>query len=237
MKFKSIQSILLVLCVAIVLSACSSAKPSSSGGGEASAETAMYPDIDNMLDDYDGDVSISKEHAVADVAAIIRKLDKRFRLDDYYVDVYDHNDESSTIDFMRVIGAFEMDSGYMASILSGKLDILTDHTKEISKKEIKKLRTLSDRLGVSFQPEAERTVPIEPVNGEERPSEPKELAEALQLALEQTNASPGKEAKQQRYYYYYDLESKTASILVYTEYYLDETEATSVDVYTYPLEY
>ncbi len=234
MKFKSI---LLVLCFAIVLSACSSAKPSSPGSGETSTETTMYPDIDNMLDDYDGDVSISKEHAVEDVAAIIRKLDKHFRLDDYNVDAYDHNEEMSTIDFIRVIGAFETDSGYMASILSGKLDILTDNTKEISKKEIKNLRTLSDRLGISFRPEAERTVPIEPINGEERPNEPKELAEALQLALEQTQASPEKEAKQQRYYYHYDVENKIPSILVYTDYYFDGTDATSVDMYTYPLEY
>ena len=236
MKYQKILAIVLILFSVLSLSACGATNNASNSSNPISTDASAEQGLNNILEDYNGNVSVDSENPSDSVTSIIRELNSSFQPDDYNIDVYNHNEEKVTIDYTRVIGAFVTNIGFTAIVNSGQLTSLYDHTKEISDEEIANLCALSDRLGVSFQPEAERTVPIQPVNGEERPSEPKELAEALQLALEQTQASPEKEAKQQRYYYYYDVESEKASILVYTEYYLDETEATSVDLYTYPLE-
>ena len=44
------------------------------------------------------------------------------------------------------------------------------------------------------------------------------------------------EVEKQRYHYYYDIEKDTASILVYTDYYYDDTDCLGVDFYQYNLD-
>ena len=189
-----------------------------------------YP---NLLEDYSGDLTITWENAAEEVAAVIRETKEGFQLEDYQVNFYDHNEGFATIDYTRMVGAFETDSQIIATIISGKLRFLTDITKEPSEEEKNRLLALTERLGVSRQTEEERTVSVQ--NGE-RPTGPKELTEALRLALEQTSAIPRAKPIQQRYSYYYEAESRTASILVFTDYAFDDTGATDVDVYSYSLD-
>ena len=132
-----------------------------------------------------------------------------------------------------MIGAFVTDSAYVASIRpSRKLFGLGDFTKEIPEEEIDRLLALVDRLGISQMKEAEQTLSVQET---EQLKEPKELAEALRLALEQAAAIPTAEPTQQRYAYYYEVESRTASILVSTDYRYDG-ETTAVDAYQYILD-
>ncbi|MBR4132786.1 MAG: hypothetical protein IKT99_07385 [Oscillospiraceae bacterium] len=205
------------------------------GTAEENAPEPMLIDdaFNNLLKQYNGDLSITWENASEEIAAIIRELKGDFQIEDYQVDFYDNGDGFATIDYRQIIGGFETDSIYVASIDDGKLIALTDRTKTVSEEERNRLLALTDRLGIARQTVAERTVPVRDGEG---PAEPKELAEALRLALEQTQSVPEREAYQQRYCYYYEAESKTASILVFTDYYFDDTDATGVDLYTYDLD-
>ena len=201
---------------------------------ESAPEPALIDDqFNNLLKQYNGDLSITWENASEEIAAIIRELKGDFQIEDYQVDFYDNGDGFATIDYTQMIGGFETDSIYVASIDDGKLIALTDQTKTVSEEERNRLLALTDRLGIARQTVAERTVPV---RDGERHTEPKELAEALRLALEQTRSAPAQEPYQQRYCYYYEAESKTASILVFTDYYFDDTDATGVDLYTYDLD-
>ena len=196
-------------------------------------ETIEQPDLKNLMEGYPGDPVISAENSVEEVAALLREFDETFRLDDYHVEKIDRNDGSTSIDFRRMIGAFVTDSAYVASIRpSRKLFGLGDFTKEIPEEEIDRLLALVDRLGISQMKEAEQTLSVQET---EQLKEPKELAEALRLALEQAAAIPTAEPTQQRYAYYYEVESRTASILVSTDYRYDG-ETTAVDAYQYILD-
>ena len=201
---------------------------------ESAPEPMLIDDaFNNLLKQYNGDLSITWENASEEIAAIIRELKGDFQIEDYQVDFYDNGDGFATIDYTQIIGGFETDSIYVASIDDGKLIALTDQTKTVSEEERNRLLALTDRLGIARQTVAERTVPVRDGEG---PNEPKELAEALRLALEQTRSAPAQEPYQQRYCYYYEAESKTASILVFTDYYYDDTDSTGVDLYTYELD-
>ena len=189
----------------------------------------------NLLEYYSGDVSVTKDDPMDKIAEIIQALDDGFQIGDYQANLYYHDYEKdfATADFTRMVGGIETNSQYSASIISGKIVCIMDNTKDISEKEMDRLNALVDRLGIARQTEEERTVPVQ--NGE-RPTGPKELTEALRLALEQTSAIPRAKPIQQRYSYYYEAESRTASILVFTDYAFDDTGATDVDVYSYSLD-
>ena len=87
---------------------------------------------------------------------------------------------------------------------------------------------MGEQLGISPHVDAMKSL-----SSEEPPAA---LSEALRIARELTQSSPEKEVAQQRYSYYYDIEQDRASIVVYTEYYYDDTEAMGVDLYEYDLE-
>ena len=130
------------------------------------------------------------------------------------------------IDFVRVLGGFETDSGYTARLEGNTLCSICDNTKSISPEAEAYALKISNQSGIAAKSEscdAATTEQAEP------------LAEALQLALEAAQSSPAKEVIQQRYCYYFDVENNQPCILVYTDYYYDGTEAIGVDVYTYLL--
>ena len=191
-----------------------------------------YP---NLLNDYPGDLSIRRENAVAEIEAIIQKIDQSFRLGDYYVDIWYHNEQMATAIFRRKCSGFVTEAGYQAGVMSGELSYLHERAGELSEEEKNRLAALSDRLGISNQTEAERTLSVQDAKSL---TEPKELAEALRLAREQVESSPDRAIEQQRYCYYYEVEKKAASILVSTDYIYtyDDSNPTGVDVYYYSLD-
>lgn len=189
----------------------------------------------NLLESFEGNTTIDGEDISAEVAEIIQQFDNNFNINDYKVYVYKNSDEITTIDFIRVIGGFETSSGYTAKINGNHLTSLYNNSKNISEDNIASATRLSKRLGISLPSDSEEVIVAQNANAEQTQTEPKELTEALRLAFEQTQSSPQKEAAQQTYHYYYDVENETACILVYTDYYFDGTDAMGVDLYTYNL--
>jgi hypothetical protein len=235
MTYRRAQVIIPILFFIIILIAFIVAINASFENNQNFQNVLEEQGINNILASYEGDVSMNGENDSEAVAAIIQEYDESFQIDDYNVTVYKHNDIMTTIVYQKVIGGFETDSEYIADINSGKLISLIDQTKELSEEEKNRLLDLGDRLGISSLTKAERTESVQKAEELEKPSDSKELTEALHLAQEQTQSSPTKELAQQRYRYYYEIEKKTANIIVYTEYYFDGTSATGVDTYYYNL--
>lgn len=201
--------------------------PGMSSSSSTSEEEQAPEDV---LASFRGNTNLKGEDISAEVAAIIQEIDNSFDIKDYKVAVHRSNDVMATIDYTRVIDGFETNSVYVAILYDNKLVSLYDHTKEISKSAKAGVCSLSKRLGISDQATTERGI-----MAQKEAKESKELTEALRLALEETQSSPAKEAFQQRYCYYFDAENETASILVYTDYYFDGTDAKGVDLYVYDL--
>ena len=204
-------------------------------GSQASSTFEMEAAPRNMIEDYNGDVIIDRQNILEELAAFIKKSDNSFNIEDYRVYTHENGAERTTIDLIRVIGGFETNSEFTAILNGNKLVSLYDKSKELSKEESESIIKLSNRLGISRNCESEQSIAILHENTEKMQNAPKELVEALRVALEKTQASPQKEAVRQRYHYYYDMESKKTCILVYTEYLFDGTDTMGVDFHVYDL--
>ncbi len=180
----------------------------------------------NILQRYQGNVEIVGEDSTTEIAAIIQELDSTFVPEDYKVYIHKNNEITATIDYVRMIGDFETSTGYTAELRGNTVTAIYDHSEPVSENAENQLFALSAQLE-SNNSEVKR--------GGHTQKEPKEVTEALQLALEQTQKSSQKEASQQSYYYYYDVENERACILVYTTYYFDGTDTMGVDLYQYNL--
>ena len=192
-------------------------------------------DPENILDYYCGDTTINNQNNPYEVATIIQKINLNFDISDYKVYIYNNSDEITTIDFVRLIGGFETNTGYTAVINCNKLIKLYDNTKEIKEESIVQIQNLSEQLGIDDQLGSKNEVSLLSPKTDNLNNDSEILNEALQIALENTQASPQKEAAQQRYHYYYDCNNDTASILIYTDYYYDGTDCMGVDFYQYNL--
>lgn len=180
----------------------------------------------DVLASYAGSTHIQGRDLTAEIAAILQDINSDFNLPDYTTHVYDHGSGLFTVDFVRTIQGFETNSVYSAFVEGNTVTALCDNTKAISTSEESCIKLIHDRLALT-----DGIMQAGPGDVQSR-----ELVEAMQLAMEQTQASPLKEVDGQRYYYYYDMEQKQAYILVYTDYYYDGTEAKGVDLYEYKLE-
>ncbi len=180
----------------------------------------------DVLASYAGSTRIQGSDLTAGIAAILQDINSDFNLANYTPHVYDHGSGLFTVDFVRTIHGFETDSGYSAFVEGNTVLTLCDNTKAISTSEESRIKAIHDRLAIAdgIMQTGQDAV------------QPREVLAAMQLAMEQTQASPLKEVDGQSYCYYYDLEQKQAYILVYTDYYYDGTEAMGVDLYEYKLE-
>lgn len=179
----------------------------------------------NLLSSYQGNVLIQQSDIAAETAAVIQTVEPCFHTEDYSVHIYEHGSESTTIDFVRVIGGFETVSGYTARVEGNRIVSIRDNTKALSKTAETRAIQISDRLGLSQQTEMRK----------ETPDQPEIVTNALRLAQEQTQSSPDKEMVGQRYCYYYDIDQDKPYILVYTDYLFDGTGTMGVDLYLYEL--
>lgn len=180
----------------------------------------------DVLAAYAGSTHIQGKDLATEIAAIIQDINSDFNLADYTPHVYDHGSGLFTVDFVRTIQGFETDSGYSAFVEGNTVTDLCDNTKAISTSEESRIKTIHDRLALTDQIMQTGHDAVQP----------REVLAAMQLAMEQTQASPLKEVNGQSYCYYYDVEQKQAYILVYTDYYYDGTEAKGEDLYEYKLE-
>lgn len=180
----------------------------------------------DVLASYAGSTRIQGMDLTAELAEILQDINTDFNLTDYTTHVYDHGSGLFTVDFVRTIHGFETDSGYSAFVEGNTVTDLCDNTKAISTSEESRIKTIHDRLALTDQI----------MQTGHDAMQPREVLAAMQLAMEQTQASPLKEVNGQSYCYYYDVEQKQAYILVYTDYYYDGTEAKGEDLYEYKLE-
>lgn len=183
---------------------------------------------ENLLTSFAGNRQVLGEDVCAETASILREIDETFNPDDYAVHIYDHNDGSTTIVFVELVGGFETESEYRVGLEDNQLVSVRKNTREIPEAAKLRLCRMGEQLGISPHVDAMKSL-----SSEEPPAA---LSEALRIARELTQSSPEKEVAQQRYSYYYDIEQDRASIVVYTEYYYDDTEAMGVDLYEYDLE-
>lgn len=194
----------------------------------ASGIAEQEPAPKNLMESYQGDTLIPGKNITAEIGEIIHAIDDSFNLNDYNVYVYDHGEGVfSTIEYIRVIGGFETNSGFVAIYEDNALKSLYDNTVEISEDTASRICAMGSLLDSASQTRS--------MQGIATPEASEELAEALQLARERTQASPKKEVAQQRYQYYYDLERDLPYILVYTDYYYDGTKTMGVDLYEYEI--
>lgn len=190
--------------------------------------TSVEDDSKNLLKSYSGSTQLQGADIVRNVLRILQDIDNSFNIGDYSVRVYEHGDAGITVDFVRIIGGFETDSGYVAKICNGTLVSIFDNTKDVSKEAESRIWDLGKQIGITAQQDSmQNTTAIE---------QTEELSEALQLALERTQSSPQKEAANQYYRFYYDSKQDYARIVVFTSYYLDGTNSMGVDMYEYSLE-
>lgn len=200
---------------------------------EAETETEdfdLFGERVDLLDSYDGSRVIPGKDIAAEVSDIIRQIKDDYRDEDYRVYLHDHNLGLYQIHYVRVIGGFETDSRYAAGVKTNLVDRIYDQTKEISPEAEARLIALSSQLGITASTGSGK------LNGKsEWPQQPEQLAEALRLAWEETDASSLKEPSGQRYYFQYDIEQDKPYILIYTDYYYDGTQAIGVDSYEYEL--
>ena len=180
-------------------------------------------------------ISIMGKNVIDEVAAIIHDYDNHFEKEKYRINKHCSGDELITIDYMEEIEGFETNSGYIAIIKGNKLVSLFDYKKEIPDQARTRLCNLSNQLGITSRFDEENTKPTHIIKPDKEDYS-EELKQALQLALERTQSSPKKDAVKQRYHYYYDVEDNNASILVYTDYYYDNTNGMGVDFFQFNLE-
>ena len=177
-------------------------------------------------------VNIPREDVIGEIAEIIRNTNPEFKAENYNTYIIE-NGRRSVIQFVRRIKGFETDSVYTAIVSDGKLTTLQNNTYEISEDTESRLCEISNRLGIVDAQAPESFIDV--VDGvivlPENVSE--ELAYALQLALEETQADAQKEATHVRYQYFYNAENGEACIMVLTTYCYDGTEAKGVDMFTY----
>ena len=190
----------------------------------------------NQLNSYRGDTIIKCQNDPYEVEAIIQEINSNFDIDDYNVYIHNNSNEITTIDFVRLIEGFETNSGFSAIINCNNLIGLYGSTGDFNEEEVARMKSLSEHLGIADQHESEKEVSTQIATSAKTDEYPEELKAALGLALEQTQSCPEKEVEKQRYHYYYDIEKDTASILVYTDYYYDDTDCLGVDFYQYNLD-
>lgn len=189
----------------------------------------------DILSKYGGTTTIANQDYAMEVANIISSIVDEFNIDEYNISVYENGDGKVTLEYRWVLEGFETNCGYIGIIISDKLVALYDNTKVLSKEGRANVAMVSEQFGACEDNSSEKNVRIR--NDILAPTRDKKgaLLVALQLALEQTQSSPDKEALSQTYHYYYDIDNETASILVYTTYYFDGTNSLGVDFYQYPI--
>ncbi len=197
----------------------------SPAAGVGEAETEQW----NLLTTYQGNTQLRGEDLAAETAAVLREIDNSFDISDYHPYVYEHNDGSATIVFVRVVGGFETDYEYRIGLEGNEMISVLDTTKGLSEETEAKIRKISNRLGFLPQNGAEDEVAAA--------EQPKALSNALRLAREQMQSSPNKIVGEQKYIYFYDVEQDRPCINVFTEYTTSEFPKTGGgDVYIYYLD-
>ena len=198
---------------------------SSSNTAESSAvaDAASW----NLLETYQGCTQLQGEDLASETAAVLHDIDNSFDRTDYHPYVYEHNDGSATIVFIRVVGGFETDYEYRVGVEGNEMISVLDHTKELTTDKETHILEVSSQLGVFPQDNSER--------GLEVPDQADVLAEALRLAREQTQSSPNKLVGAQRYNYFYDVEQDRPFIMIFTDYTCEEPEMKGTDLYEYDL--
>lgn len=198
---------------------------SSSNTAESSAvaDAASW----NLLETYQGCTQLQGEDLASETAAVLHDIDNSFDRTDYHPYVYEHNDGSATIVFIRVVGGFETDYEYRVGVEGNEMISVLDHTKELTTDKETHILEVSSQLGVFPQDNSER--------GPEVPDQADVLAEALRLAREQSQSSPNKLVGAQRYNYFYDVEQDRPFIMIFTDYTCEEPEMQGTDLYEYDL--
>ena len=198
------------------------------GSDDLTESTAVEETVPwNLLESYKGSIRIQGEDLAAETAAVLHDIDNSFDISDYHPYVYEHNDGSATVVFVRVVGGFETDYEYRIGLDGNDMISVLDHTKELTTDTEAHILEVSNQLGVLPQDNAER--------GPEVPNQTDVLAEALRLAREQTQSSTNKIAGEQRYNYFYDAEQDRPFIMIFTDYTCDEPEMKGTDLYEYDL--
>ena len=194
-----------------------------------SIDTTERPE--NLLESYAGSCMLPGENFSVEVSNILSQIVEDYQPEDYKVYYHDHGLGLATIHYVRLVGGFETDSRYTACVSGNTLVRLYDQTKFISDEEERLLVAMRDQIGASDAVEQE-----ENSTRSGQPQQSQELAEALQLAWRETQASAKKEPFRQRYYFHYDIDQDRPYIQIYTDYYYDGTQAIGVDSYEYELE-
>lgn len=183
----------------------------------------------NLLRTYQGNTQLRGEDLAAETAVVLHDIDNSFDISDYHPYVYEHNDGSAVIVFVRVVGGFETDYEYRVGVEDNQLISVLDTTKDLSEETEAKIRKISDRLGFLPQNGAEDEAAAT--------EQPKALSNALRLAREQMQSSPNKLVGEQKYIYFYDVEEDRPCINVFTEYTTSNFPKTDgADVYIYYLD-
>ena len=193
-----------------------------------SIETSERPE--DLLESYAGSCMLPGENVSAEVSDILSQIVEDYQSEDYKIYYHDHGLGLATIHYVRLVGGFETGSRYTACVSGNTLVRLYDQTKFISDEEERLLIAMRDQIGVFDAVEQE-----ENSTRSGQPQQSQELAEALQLAWNETQASTKKEPFRQRYYFHYDIDQDRPYIQVYTDYYYDGTQAIGVDSYEYGL--
>ena len=180
-----------------------------------------------LLASYHGSRQLCGADISAEAAAVLAELDPAFRAEDYTAQLYDHGEAGITIDFVRLVGGFETDSIYTVFIENNTVVAVYDNTRTIS--------VDAETKACSFGSPRESLLQTGDACKPAHTAQTSELTEALRLAWEQTQACPEKEASQQTYCYYYDLDRNQPCIQVFTDYYYNGTETKGLDLYVYDL--
>ena len=201
------------------------------------------PNADSdILGKYHGSRVVQGENIPKEVAEIIKEINPSFHVDEYKADMCISGATGlTTINYTRFIGGFQTDSVYTANLKGNRLVSLYDNTKEVSAEECARLYALSEQLNISEFSKYDYTLMLQDEKPVGKWFWSKELSEALQAAAAQVKATPQNVPIDQRFQYYYDAEIGTASIRVYTHYYIDGAvddngmEIMDDDLYVYNL--
>ena len=155
---------------------------------------------------------------IEEVTSVMRASIGDFCLEDYAVSFHKVCDGTYWVEYRRIIGGFETNSGYCVAIIDNQIERIIDNRIAESVSMVEELENFSASLfSTDSRSNSTAASRLE--------------AEALSKAADQTRMSDLKEIVNQRIHYYYDIETNERYILVYTDYNFDGTGALGVDLY------